>query len=109
MKTKKHVILDHPILSYFLLLIFTVIMANIFSSIIDVKLLAALIPGYGTEMEVLGRTTVSASGAGTSVGAVAAAVVAFFWGLYLIRKSKRQEIIDLWNGKWKTAVTESNA
>lgn len=31
---------------------------------------------------------------------IAAGAFAAGWGLYLIRRSKRQEIIDLWNDKW---------
>lgn len=40
---------------------------------------------------------------------IAAGVFAAFWGLYLIRKSKRQDIIDLWNAKWPKAEEEAAA
>lgn len=35
---------------------------------------------------------------------IAAGIFAAVWGLYLMRKSCRQQIIDLWNDKWKVEV-----
>lgn len=40
---------------------------------------------------------------------IAAGAFAAVWALYLMRKSNRQQIIDLWNEKWKTPASETEA
>lgn len=64
---RKHKVLDHPILSYFLLLILAMIMLNIGSNVID-NALAKVIPEYSSN----GNT---GSGIGIAIGALAAAFI----------------------------------
>ncbi|MBR6484399.1 MAG: CPBP family intramembrane metalloprotease [Clostridiales bacterium] len=79
MKEKKHVILDHVILSYFLLFIFAMIFISLGSKYIDSMILAKFIPGYGSEMTVMGKTSVSAAGLGAAMGAVLSAGLFYVW------------------------------
>lgn len=69
MKTKKHAILDHPILGYFLLAIFALLTGSIIGSFIDSPL-AYVIPGYGSEHEMNGIKYMVASGVGNAIGAL---------------------------------------
>ena len=79
MKTKNHKILDHPILGYFLLMIFSLIVSSFVSSFIDTKLLGALIPGYAIKKDMLGREIIQASGLGDAVGSVLAIGLFYIW------------------------------
>lgn len=77
MKERKHVILDHPIIGYFLLWLFGMIFVTL-GGILDGQL-AKVIDGYGTVQEINGVTSVSASGIGTAVGSIAAIVLFYLW------------------------------
>ena len=72
MKEKHHRILDHSILGYFLLMLFSMIVAELVSFIIDDMILAGVIPGYAVTQNILGEERVQASGVGDAVGAVLA-------------------------------------
>ena len=63
---KKHPVLDHPIIGYFILLIFVMFFSSIGSSLID-KPLTKVIPGYGKEVSVLGFNVTYASGIGAAI------------------------------------------
>ncbi len=76
---KEHKILDHPIVGYFLLLIFANLVSVIVSGIIDSMILGNIIPGYAVTAEIQGRTVVSASGVGNAVGAIIAVGIFFLW------------------------------
>ncbi len=78
MKTRKHHLLDHPIWGYFLLLIFTFTLSTIFTSLIDTPLIS-IIPGYGTEVTVLGITKTQAVGIGAAIGAFIALIIFKSW------------------------------
>jgi membrane protease YdiL (CAAX protease family) len=69
--TRKHTILDHSIIGYFVLLIFVLLFSSIGASLID-NPLSNVIPGYAKEMSGYGITATSASGIG--VGAILGAV-----------------------------------
>lgn len=75
---RKHTILDHPILGYFLLLLFAQILSSLFSQIIDIPL-GRIIPGYVKEYEILGQTQESAMGIGNAVGSLAAVGIFWLW------------------------------
>lgn len=79
MKVRKHKVLDHPILGYALLCIFVMLVSEIFSTFIDQMILAPLIPGYGTVVEMYGQKVMSASGAGTAIGAVVCVIIFWLW------------------------------
>ena len=79
MKMQNHKILDHRALGYFLLMLFTLIIDEIFSFIIDKVLLSRLIPGYAVEQTVMGNVTNNAMGVGTAVGAVVAIGLFYLW------------------------------
>ena len=68
---KKHRILDHTIISYFLLGLFVMICTNLGGAIDTV--IAGFLPGYAQEVTVSGTTTQTASGVGVAIGALAAA------------------------------------
>ncbi|MBP3233651.1 MAG: hypothetical protein J6M65_04415 [Eubacterium sp.] len=68
MKRKKHPILDHTILSYFLLALFFTFI-SFFTSIIDTGI-AFILPGYGTVIEMMGRKVTTAKGVGDVVAAL---------------------------------------
>ena len=53
--TKKHSVLDHPIIGYFVLLIFVMAFSSIGASLID-EPLSKVIPGYAREMSGFGIT-----------------------------------------------------
>ena len=78
MEAKKHVILDHPILGYFLLMIFTMILESV-GSLLD-NAIAMFLPGYGTETVMFGNKFTQATGIGTAIGAMAA--LGFFYLLF---------------------------
>lgn len=79
MKTRNHKILDHPVLGYFLLMIFSFIVAAIVSSLIDKALLANIIPGYAIKMEVNGMEVTEASGLGNAIGSILAIGLFYIW------------------------------
>lgn len=73
MKPKKHPILDHPVLGYFILII-----VAFFFSALGIPLdffLAKLIPGYAAEMTYNGMTIPVASGVGYALGSLLALLV----------------------------------
>ena len=75
---KSHKVLDHPILGYFLLMVFVWVFVNVFS-ILDSLVFARLIEGYGTETVVNGRTVTTASGIGVALGSLTVAMIFFMW------------------------------
>ena len=77
MNKKKHVILDHPILGYFLLIVFCYIINTLFS-FID-KMIAGVLPGYGQEMDFVGNKVVVANGVGTAIGSLCSVLFFFIW------------------------------
>ena len=97
---KRHKYLDHAVLGYFLLILFAMIITNIFSGVIDIMILGKIIPGYLIEQSAMGIKFPMASGVGMALGSIAAGALGLFWGLYLVRSSKRQEIVELWKEKW---------
>ena len=70
MERKKHAVLDHPILGYFLLILLCYVCLSI-CSVIDVGI-AKVLPGYGHTEEVMGMKTTVASGVGTAIGSLLA-------------------------------------
>ena len=73
MKPKKHPILNHPILGYFVLIAVT-----FFFSALGLPLdalLAKLIPGYASQMTYNGMTIQMASGVGFALGSLLALLV----------------------------------
>lgn len=76
--TKKHTILDHPIIGYFILLIFVMAFSSIGASLIDGPL-SKVIPGYAKEVSGLGSTVTSASGIGAAIGVILATVIFTLW------------------------------
>ena len=74
---RRHRILDHPILGYFLLLIFTSIILSL-GGALD-TFIADVLPGYGKEYTMMGSTIKTASGVGIAIGALAAAGVFYLW------------------------------
>ena len=68
---KKHAILDHPVLSYFLLMFLSIIMINIVG-IFD-TILAKFITGFGVEVEMIpGVKTIQATGPFCALGSIVA-------------------------------------
>ncbi|MBR4529938.1 MAG: CPBP family intramembrane metalloprotease [Lachnospiraceae bacterium] len=78
MNEKPHKILDHPILSYFLLFLFAEILVS-FGTIIDTKVVGPLVPGYLHDVTVAGYTEPAASGVGVAVGALVAIAIFALW------------------------------
>ena len=77
MKTRKHKILDHTIIAYFLL----AIIASVFESLggrIDV-LIGKVYPDYVVETVINGKTADSTAGVGVAIGALAALLVFKLW------------------------------
>lgn len=79
MTKKRHKFLDHPIPGYFLLILFGMVMTNLFSSVIDGQILARLIPGFSVTLQASGMTVENAAGPGTAIGALAAAAIFRWW------------------------------
>ncbi|MBO4909580.1 MAG: CPBP family intramembrane metalloprotease [Lachnospiraceae bacterium] len=77
MERKKHALLDHPILGYFLLILLCYVIVSL-CSIIDVGI-AKVLPGYGYTKEVMGIKTTVASGVGTAIGSLLALLVFKSW------------------------------
>ena len=76
--TKKHKLLDRPILGYFILVLFCLLAEQV-GGLLD-SLLAAVLPEYGTERVLFtGTTIVSASGIFTAFAAVVAALIYKGW------------------------------
>ena len=90
MKKREHKILDHTIISYFLLVIFVQLIDEGLGIRID-RLIGNYIPGY--TFETMGV------GIGDWITIVAGAFGAF-WGLRLINAKYYDEIMDVWNRKW---------
>ncbi|SHI22345.1 CAAX protease self-immunity [Butyrivibrio fibrisolvens DSM 3071] len=76
--TKKHSVLDHPIIGYFVLLIFVMAFSSIGASLID-EPLSKVIPGYAREMSGFGITATYASGIGAAIGVILAAIIFTLW------------------------------
>ncbi len=74
---KKHKILDHTIIGYFILLIIAEVFIGMFG-FLD-KFLANYIPGYGMETQVMGIDTVQASGIGYAIGSVIFVLLFTLW------------------------------
>ena len=72
MKRRSHKVLDHPLLGYFLLFLYGNLM-TLFGDPID-RMIARAVPGYAIEITQMGIATQSASGVGTGLAALLAAV-----------------------------------
>ena len=79
MKTRKHKVLDHPVLGYFLLILFVLFVTGVFSRIIDGMILGKLIPGYAIKGTMLGEEVDQTSGVGNAVGSVVAISIFYLW------------------------------
>ena len=75
---RKHTILDHPIIGYFILLIFVLVFSSIGADLID-KPLSSVIPGYAKEMSGLGSTVTSANGVGAAIFVILAVIIFTLW------------------------------
>ena len=78
MKTRKHKVLDHPILGYFLLVIWGM-MVNGIGSLLDTSILAKFIPGYAMQVEFMGKTNLTASGVMVAVVTLLALLIHKKW------------------------------
>ena len=78
MKKRQHKILDHTILSYFLLLIFVSLFEETLGAVLD-KQISSFIPGYATETIVMGKTAEVFSGVGAAAAALLAALLFKLW------------------------------
>lgn len=78
MNKRKHRILDHTIISYFLLAMFVTLMLQFPGGFID-ELIGKVIPGYGTEEIVAGKTVMSYAGVGAAAAALLAALLFKLW------------------------------
>lgn len=76
--TRKHIILDHSIIGYFVLIIFVMFFSSIGASLID-KPLSNVIPGYAREMLGLGTTVTSVSGIGAAIGVLISVIIFTIW------------------------------
>ena len=77
MERKRHRIFDHPILSYFILFLIVEILTSLGGTIDTLS--AGVIPGYGFETTMMGKTSMSASGFGVAIGAMAAVGLFALW------------------------------
>ncbi len=75
---KKHVILDRPILGYFVLFALTMAFSLVGSSCIDTPL-SKIIPGYAVKVAGVETNATSASGIGTAVAVIVFALIFTFW------------------------------
>lgn len=78
MKKREHKILDHTIISYFLLAILVSLFEDILGTRID-KLIGNVIPDYTIETVVMGKTTDLTVGIGVSLAALLAAWLFKLW------------------------------
>ena len=76
--TRKHTILDHSIIGYFVLIIFVMFFSSIGASLID-KPLSNVIPGYAREMSGLGTIVTSVSGIGAAIGVLISVIIFTIW------------------------------
>ena len=65
--TRKHTVLDHPIIGYFVLFIFVMVLSSVFSYVIDIPI-AKVVPG-----------NTSASGIGAAIGVIIATIIFTIW------------------------------
>lgn len=79
MKEREHKILNHPILGYFLLIFFVMIIAQAVSYIIDNMILAGIISGYAVTQTIAGAERTQATGIGFAIGAVLAIGLFYLW------------------------------
>ncbi len=77
MKQRKHTVLDHPILGYFILMIFALAVTAL-GGPLD-SLLARIIPGLGVSMETVGGTVVTCSAAGAALASLLALLLFKIW------------------------------
>ena len=78
MKKREHKILDHTILSYFLLWIYVSVFEETLGGLAD-KCIGNVIPGYAAERLVMGRTADVAAGVGVAAAALLAALLFKLW------------------------------
>lgn len=71
---KKHKVLDHPILGYFILALFGMILSNLIGPLIDMPIGKA-IPEYMSTVEFMGTKQQTAAGVGVGIAAVIAALI----------------------------------
>lgn len=71
MKERNHKVLNHPVLGYFVLVIWGLIVSSI-GSALDTATLGKVIPGYAIESEFMGKVSSSASGVMVAVVSVLA-------------------------------------
>ncbi|MBR6159960.1 MAG: CPBP family intramembrane metalloprotease [Lachnospiraceae bacterium] len=79
MKEREHKILNHPILGYFLLIFFVMIIAQVVSYIIDNMILAGIISGYAVTQTIAGAERTQATGIGFAIGTVLAIGLFYLW------------------------------
>ncbi len=77
-KRREHKILDHTILSYFLLAVFVSVFEELLGGLID-RPIAKVIPGYASETTFNGETTTTAMGVGVAIAALLAALIFKLW------------------------------
>lgn len=77
MNTRKHVILDRPVLGYILLMLFSQGVEQV-GTVID-QVIARVLPGYGYEINMLGNKVYQATGIGCAIGALAAVAIFAWW------------------------------
>ena len=75
---RKHTILDHPIIGYFVLFIFVMLFSSIGTSLID-NPLSNVIPGYAKEMSGFGTSVTSASGIEAAIGVILSVIIFTLW------------------------------
>ena len=89
MKERKHKILNHPILGYFMLMFFALIISQVISAIIDNMILARSISGYAFTQTIMGKERSQAGGVGTAVGALLSIGLFYLWFRpYLCQKGR---------------------
>ena len=75
---RKHTILNHSIIGYFVLMIFVILFSQIGSALIDGPL-ANVIPGYAKEVSGFDVTVSSASGIGAAIGVIVSVMIFTLW------------------------------
>ena len=78
MDKRKHRILDHPVLSYFLLAIFVSLIEELLGGVIDI-MVGRAIPDYAVETQVMGQTMDLTMGVGVAAAALLAAWLFKLW------------------------------
>ena len=97
-KKKDHTVLNHTFMAYFLLMIFVSVIISFFSGLDGA--LAKVVPGFGTEVEVLpGMKMTQAAGPFSALGSIVA--LGIFW---LIFKPEFKGALKIKGMKWAFIV-----